>query len=146
MTPVHRSETRVRYQETDRMGIIHHSAYIIYFEVGRTEFMRDAGISYRALEDEGILLAVTNVEVNYRNRGAYDDAIVIETWIQDVRPIRITFGYRVLRPSDNKILADGKTRLACVTKDFKPQRLPDRVHNIAKNLALQTNPESRAKT
>lgn len=136
MNPVHRSEVRVRYKETDRMGVVHHSNYVVYFEMGRTEFMRDAGISYRRLEDDGVLLTVTRVEVNYRDRGHYEDDLVIETWIEEVRPVRLTFAYRVLRKDDERVLADGRTVLACVGRDFRPMRLPDTVGNVVRGLAV----------
>lgn len=146
MQKVHRYETRVRYKETDRMGVIHHSNYVVYFEMGRTEFMRDAGISYAGLESRGVFLAVTSLTLNYRNRGLYEDLIVVETWIESIGSVRITFGYNVRRKNDGVLLADGTTQLACVGSDFKPQRIPREVAEVAMSLCLGKDETPRSES
>jgi acyl-CoA thioester hydrolase len=113
---------RVRYAETDRMGLLHHANYLVYFEQARTELLRSQGLAYKDLEDQGFLLVIVKAEVRYRLPARYDDLITIRTTVVRGTAVRIDHRYEVLR--DGALLAEGTTTLACVDRDGKLQRLP----------------------
>jgi acyl-CoA thioester hydrolase len=114
---------RVRYAETDRMGLLHHANYLVYFEQARTELLRDQGLTYRDMEDKGFLLVLTKVEVRYKQPARYDDLLTIRTTVVRATPVRIEHKYEVFR--ENQLVAEGATTLACVDRDGKIQPLPD---------------------
>jgi acyl-CoA thioester hydrolase len=114
---------RVRYAETDRMGLLHHANYLVYFEQARTELLRACGMSYRDLEDQGYLLVLTKLEVKYRRPARYDDVLTVRTTVARTTAVRIDHRYEVLR--DGLLLAEGTSTLACVDRDGRPQALPD---------------------
>jgi acyl-CoA thioester hydrolase len=116
-------QIRVRYAETDRMGLLHHANYLVFFEQARTELLRDQGATYRDMEDSGYLLVLTRVEVRYRKPARYDDVLTIRTHVERVTFVRIDHRYEVLRDGD--LLAEGSSTLACVDRDGRPQALPD---------------------
>lgn len=113
---------RVRYAETDRMGLLHHAQYLVYFEQGRTELLRQQGISYRDLEDAGYFLVVVEARVRYRRPAYYDDLLTLRTTLQRVTAVRIEYRYELYR--DGELLAEGATTLACVDRQGKLQALP----------------------
>jgi acyl-CoA thioester hydrolase len=113
---------RVRYAETDRMGLLHHANYLVYFEQGRTELLRARGISYRDLEDQGFLLVLTRVQVRYRSPARYDDLLTLRTTVVRTTSVKIEHRYEVLR--DGLLLAEGETTLGCVDREGHVQRLP----------------------
>jgi acyl-CoA thioester hydrolase len=113
---------RVRYADTDRMGIVYYGTYPVYFEVGRSEFMREKGFPYRELEDQGYHLVVTGMEIRYLSPALYDDMLAVRTSVSDVQSRGVTFNYTVRR--DGVTVVEGKTRHLCVTADRKPTRLP----------------------
>ncbi|MGL4419267.1 MAG: acyl-CoA thioesterase [Gemmataceae bacterium] len=115
---------RVRYAETDRMGLLHHANYLVYFEQARTDLLRTLGGNYRELEDQGYFLVITKVEVKYRNPVHYDDEIRIVTTVVRTTPIRLEHKYEVFRP-DGKLAAEGATTLACVDREGKLQAMPE---------------------
>jgi acyl-CoA thioester hydrolase len=98
---------RVRYSETDAMGIVHHSNYLRFFEVGRVELMRDWGVPYTEFEAQGISSPVIEATMNFRAPARFDDLLTIETRVVLLTPVRIRFGYRVLR--DGALLCEGET-------------------------------------
>lgn len=114
---------RVRYAETDQMGFLHHANYLIYFEQARTELLRDVGLSYKQMEDEGFLLALTKVEVKYRAPARYDDLLRVVTTVVRITPVRLEHKYEVFREATS--IAEGATTLACIGRDGKLQALPD---------------------
>lgn len=124
---------RVRYAETDRMGLLHHANYLVYFEQARTELLRDSGVSYRDLEDQGFLLVLTKVEVRYLRPARYDDVLTIRTHVERVTFVRIDHRYEVLR--DGELLAEGRSTLACVDRDGRPQALPELLRPAAQKSA-----------
>lgn len=115
------TEIRVRYQETDQMGVVHHGNYLTWFEVGRTEMLRQFGGGYRAVEEQGLLLPVTSVTVNYHKPALYDDLVSIQTELLEYTGIRLVFGYRVTRDQD--VLVTGQTQHCLTNKELKPLRL-----------------------
>lgn len=112
-----RTPLRVRYAETDQMGIVYHSNYLIWFEVGRTELFREAGLPYTTFEEQGLGLAVVEATCKYRRSALYDDNLIIETKVESFSSRKVTFTYQVLR--DNTLLAEGKTVHAFINKDGK---------------------------
>jgi acyl-CoA thioester hydrolase len=114
---------RVRYAETDRMGLLHHANYLVYFEQARTELLRRQGVSYKDLEDQGYLLVLTRVEVRYRRPARYDDLVTVRTTVERVTAVRIDHRYEVL--CEGQLLAEGSSTLACVDRTGRPQALPD---------------------
>lgn len=114
---------RVRYSETDRMGMLHHANYLAYFEQGRTELLRALGHSYKELEDQGYLLVITKVEVRYLRPIWYDDLVTLRTFVVRTTAARIEHRYEMYR--DGELLTEGTTSLACVTREGRPQPLPD---------------------
>src|SRR5690242_573609 len=114
---------RVRYAETDRMGLLHHANYLVYFEQGRIELFRAAGLSYRDLEDQGYLLVLTKVEVRYRWPARYDDLLRLRTSVVRTTNVRIDHSYELF--CEDRLLAEGSSTLACVDREGRPQALPD---------------------
>jgi acyl-CoA thioester hydrolase len=115
-------ELRVRYAETDRMGVVHHAGYLIWFEAGRTDFMRERGISYRELEEKGVFLPVSESYCRIVGPSHYDDLISVETWIETVKSRQVSFAYRVLR--QGTVLATGKTVHMCTDANSKLSVMP----------------------
>jgi acyl-CoA thioester hydrolase len=124
---IRRSTVRVRYADTDRMGVAYYANYLVWFEVGRTEWLRETGWSYREMEAEGVALPVIEAHCEYRLPARYDDELVIATRASLVSPIRIRFDYEILRASDNVATASGHTVHAALDATGRPRRLPDRV-------------------
>jgi acyl-CoA thioester hydrolase len=120
-----RGETtiRVRYAETDRMGLLHHANYLVYFEQARTELLRSMGLTYRDLEDQGFLLVLTRFEVRYLRPARYDDLLTIVTTVVRTTMVRIDHKYEVY--CDGLLLAEGTSTLACVDRTGRPQALPE---------------------
>jgi len=114
---------RVRYAETDRMGLLHHANYLVYFEQGRTELLRDSGYSYKDLEDQGFLLVLSKLEVRYHKPARYDDLLTLRTTCVKTTWVRIDHKYELFR--DGQLLTEGTSTLACVDRTGRPQGLPD---------------------
>jgi acyl-CoA thioester hydrolase len=121
---------RVRYAETDRMGVVYYANYLVWFEVGRTEWLRQTGWSYQEMESDGISLPVIEAHCEYRQPTRYDDDIAVATRGTLVTPIRVRFDYEVAREADGTIAAIGHTVHATVDTSGKPCRLPARVRDI----------------
>lgn len=114
---------RVRYAETDRMGLLHHANYLVYFEQARTELLRQAGGNYKDLEDRGYFLVITKIEVKYKIPAHYDDLLTIRTTVMRTTPVRLEHKYEVFRP-DGSLACEGSSTLACVDKQGKIQSMP----------------------
>ena len=120
---VNTTEIRARYCECDPMGVVHHTVYPIWFEMGRTELLRMTGVSYRELEAQGILLAVVRLEVRYRQPARYDELLQLETTLTSVGRVKVEHDYRLLR--GNELLVTGSTTLACLDENGQARLLPD---------------------
>lgn len=114
---------RVRYFETDAMGVVHHAFYLTYFEEARVEALRRLGASYRTMEEEGFFLVITRVELNYKRPAYFEDQLSVRMRIERMTTVRIDHVYQILR--DGVVLVEGKTTLACVDREGKPRPLPD---------------------
>ncbi|BBN99422.1 acyl-CoA thioesterase [Sporolactobacillus terrae] len=114
------TEVVVRYNETDKMGIVHHSQYVIYFELARTHFIRESGISYRKVEEEGLMMPVLGVEAHYHSPAFYDDTLIVKTKIAAYDSIRMKFNYKIYRKTDRKLLADGSSEHCWTDLSLRP--------------------------
>jgi len=126
---MNRVETRlrVRYAETDQMGIVYHANYLVWMEVGRVEYCRSAGIVYRDLErDEGILLAVVEARCRFVSPALYDEEVIVRTWIEDANPRMLRFGYEMVESASQRKLATGETRHIFCNREGKPMKLPEK--------------------
>jgi acyl-CoA thioester hydrolase len=117
------SRIRVRYKETDQMGVVHHSNYYTWFEVGRTEYMRAKGMTYRAMEERGWMLPLIETYCVYKQGARYDDIVIIRTWMAEYKGARITMEYEVIRDKDHILLAKGHTVHAITDVELKPVNL-----------------------
>jgi acyl-CoA thioester hydrolase len=117
---------RVRYAETDQMGVVYHANYLVWFEVARVELMRGLGLLYRNLElEHGCMIAVVGVEARYRAAARYDDEISVRSTILALRGPVMKIGYQVVRVEDGKLLCDGATTHVVVGRDMVKRRLPE---------------------
>lgn len=114
---------RVRYAETDRMGLLHHANYLVYFEQGRIELLRSHGRTYKDVEDEGYLLVLSKIEVKYRRPAKYDDLLTLRTIVERTTGVRIDHRYELYCQST--LIAEGASTLACINREGLPQALPD---------------------
>lgn len=124
------SRVRVRYAETDKMGVVYYANYLVWFEVGRTDLLRESGWNYREMEMEGFGLPVIEASCAYHVSAKYDDEIDIRTTGAMLSPVRVRFTYDVVRAADATRLATGSTVHATVDRHGRPCRLPDRVRTM----------------
>lgn len=115
---------RVRYSETDRMGIVYHAHYVVWFEIGRTEYCRAAGLPYRAMEDDGLLILVTKVECTFRRPARYDDAVRVMTALPELSARGLAFTYEI-RDGEDRRLANGSSRHVFADPSGRPVRAPE---------------------
>nr|WP_275581970.1 thioesterase family protein [Brevibacillus fulvus] len=118
------AQIRVRYSETDQMGVVYHANYLSWFEVGRTDFLRASGLSYFELEQKGVLLPVIDAELSFKKPAKYDDVVEIRTSIAELTPVRLQFRYEIYRAADETLLVTGITKHVFANREFKPLRLP----------------------
>ncbi len=129
-TRVTSSTVRVRYAETDQMGVVYYANYLIWFEVGRTDWLRETGATYRSMEEDGVQLPVIEAHCDYRLGARYDDEVEIRTRGRKLSPVRIRFDYEVIRRVDGAVLATGHTVHATIDRNGRPMRMPDRVKDL----------------
>lgn len=120
-------EVRVYYEDTDAGGVVYHANYLKFFERGRTEYLRDRGLSVGELARRGFIFPVVHLEIDYRAPALHDDLLRVETAVLEVRKSSFTLGQQVLRAADGKVLAAGKVVLACVGPELKAKRLPEEI-------------------
>ncbi len=113
-----------RYAETDKGGVVHHSVYPVWFEMGRTELLRANGLAYKDLEEAGVLFVVARLSIKYRRPALYDENLKLETTCSRVTASRVEHTYKLMR-SDGLILAEGGSTLACVNSEGKIRRIPE---------------------
>jgi acyl-CoA thioester hydrolase len=124
------SRVRVRYAETDQMGVVYYSNYFVWFEVGRTDLLRDSGLTYRELEAEGVSLPVIEAHCEYHRPARYDDDLEILTTGGLLSPVRVEFIYRIVKSQGGLELATGRTVHAVLDRDGRPCRLPARAREL----------------
>ena len=124
------STVRVRYAETDKMGIVYYANYLVWFEIARTDWLRHSGWTYRSMEEDGLALPVIEAHCAYRSSARYDEEIAITTTARLVSAVRLAFDYTVSRPADGALIASGHTIHATVDRTGRPVRLPARVKDL----------------
>jgi len=126
----HETEIRVRYAETDQMGIVHHANYLIWFEAGRSELCRSRGFSYKEMEDDDALMVVAESYLRYKSPAYYEDVLLIRTKVAEVRSRSIRFVYEVYRAEDDELLAEGETLHLVTDTNKKVRQIPERYKQI----------------
>lgn len=122
---VNETRIRVRYAETDQMGIVYHSNHFIWFEVGRVEFLRQLGFTYKDMElEDGCHIAVVDARCRYKAPARYDEEVVVRTFLKSFRDTMIHFGYELRRDTDNTLLAEGETTHIVIDRDMKVTPMP----------------------
>lgn len=121
----HETKIRVRYAETDAMGVVHHANYLVWFELGRSELCRSKGFSYREMERDGALLVVAEAYCRYKAPAFYDDEITIRTKVEELKSRTMRFVYQVFRESDQTILAEGETMHVVTDSNKKVRSMPE---------------------
>ena len=124
MQPVSETLVRVLYADIDQMGVAYYGRYPVWFEAARTEHLRARGASYRDLEEAGLRLVVSELQVRYRAPARYDALLRVRCWVREIASRRVTFGYAIDRGEGQEILVTGSTCLLSLNRDFRPVRLP----------------------
>ncbi|HEY2989984.1 MAG TPA: thioesterase family protein [Candidatus Binatia bacterium] len=132
---------RVIYGDTDQMGVAYYANYLRWFEMGRTELLRQIGIPYSSVEEIGFLFPVTEVSCRYLKPARFDDEIVVETALTSLGRASLGFGYKVTRRNDGELLAEGSTRHACVDREGKVKKITSALETALKS-ALAHKKES----
>jgi len=129
MSLVTETRLRVRYAETDQMGVVYYSNYLVWMEVGRVELCKAFGFNYRDMEaEDGIYLAVAEANCRYRSPARFDDEIVIKSWIERAASRMVTFAYEMRMADSGRQLATGYTRHVFVSREMRPAQLPAKYH------------------
>jgi acyl-CoA thioester hydrolase len=117
-----------RYAETDKGGVVHHSVFPVWFEMGRTELLRANGVAYKDLEAAGVFFVVAQLNMKFRRPAKYDEQLELETVCSRVSAVKVEHSYKLIRRGDGVILAEGSSVLACVDKEGKVRRVPDFIY------------------
>ena len=128
--PTSTSSVRVRYAETDKMGVVYYANYFVWFEVARTDLLRTLGWSYREMELSGVSLPVIEAHCEYARPARYDDEIEIRTTGRMLSPVRMEFNYEVRLTSDATVAATGRTTHASIDQSGRPCRMPERIREV----------------
>ena len=119
------TKIRVRYGETDKMGFVYYGNYPLYFEVGRTNLIRNLGLTYKDIENSGVLMPVHHLSINYIKPGKYDELLTIKTYLKELPEVRIKFDYEIFN-EQNELITTGETTLFFMnSKTMKPMKAPD---------------------
>jgi acyl-CoA thioester hydrolase len=144
MSTICETTLRVRYAETDQMAVVYHSNYLIWFEVGRVELLRQLGFSYLEMEQDGLNLPVVEAKCRYKHPARYDDEVTIRTWIAQMRTSLLRFQYELVRKSDGRLLAEGETVHVVVGRDLKRTHLTDKYRSTFHAAAEVAEPAAQS--
>jgi len=123
------TRVRVRYAETDQMGVVYHANYLVWMEVGRVEYWREAGLRYRDMErEDGVLLVVAEVNCRFLAPALYDEEVIIRTRIAEARARMVRFEYELVSGEGERVLATGETKHVFCGRDRKPAKCPEKYH------------------
>ena len=131
----HETDIRVRYKDTDRMGVVYYGNYLTFFEIGRTEFMREMGFPYSRLENKGHYLVVTETAVKYHGNVGYDSVITIRARITNLKIVRLRFDYEVV-DKEGSLIVNGHTVHACMDSNNKPSRIPSELREVINRMII----------
>ena len=136
MNDVSEATVRVRYAETDQMGVVYHSNYIVWFEVGRVEMLRQLGFTYRDMEkQDDCFIAVVDARCRYKAPALYDDEVIVRTRLKNIRESVIHFGYELVRASDGAVLAEGETTHIVADSQMRKTALPEKYMKVFREAA-----------
>jgi len=122
---------RVRYAETDQMGVVYYANYLVWFEIGRTDFCRQHGFAYREMElEDGLYITVAEARCRYKAPARYDDELLVRTFLRAVRKRVLVFAYEIHRPATDEILAEGETVHVVTDRDGRARSLPDKYRDL----------------
>jgi len=125
-----KTEHRVRYSDTDHFGVVYYARYLDWFEAGRTEILRDKGVTYADLEKKGLFAPVVEIKVNYKKPARYDDIVVLETSVENVGNSSVKFVYKVFDKGSGELLCEAYTVNVFINKEMKSVRIPDDVRGV----------------
>jgi len=124
----HETEIRVRYQETDNMGVVYYANYLVWLEIGRTEYFRSLGLVYRELEEKGFYLMVAGVSCQYKSPARYDDMVKVRSWVSELKISSLKFEYKIFR--GEQLLATGESSHVFTNNKGRPVRIPEEVRRL----------------
>jgi acyl-CoA thioester hydrolase len=122
------TDIRVRYQETDNMGVVYYANYLVWFEVGRTEYLRNLGLVYTRIEEKGFYLMVASVSCQYKSPAKYDDLVRIRTWVSEMKHSSMKFEYKLF--VGEKLIATGESVHVCTNRSGRPVRMPEEIKKL----------------
>jgi acyl-CoA thioester hydrolase len=135
---VNETRIRVRYAETDQMGVVYHANHFIWFEVGRVELLRQLGFSYKEMErEDDCFIAVIDARCRYKAPVLYDDEVLVRTHLKNIRDKMIHFGYELVRADSGELLAEGETTHIVADKQMNPRALPEKYMNVFRAAAAK---------
>lgn len=133
---VSEARIRVRYAETDQMGVVYHANHFIWFEVGRVELLRQLGFSYKDMEqNDNCFIAVVDARCRYKSPARYDDEIIVRTWLKNIRESVIHFGYELVRAEDSAVLAEGETTHIVADAQMQKTVIPEKYMRVFREAA-----------
>ncbi|HTQ52993.1 MAG TPA: thioesterase family protein [Bryobacteraceae bacterium] len=125
--PPQETRIRVRYAETDQMGVVYYANYLVWMEVGRVEYCKACGFEYKQMErEDGVFLAVAEARCRYAAPARFDEEVTIRTWVEEAHPRMVRFAYEMRRAADGRKLATGETRHIFLNRDLRPCRMPEK--------------------
>ena len=130
MTPANETRLRVRYAETDQMGVVYYANYYVWMEVGRVELCKACGFDYKDMENDGILMAVAASDCRYRYPARFDDEVIVKAWVSEASSRMAVFEYEMRLAVNDKVLATGSTRHIFLSRELRPTRLPAKYHAL----------------
>jgi acyl-CoA thioester hydrolase len=131
MRPVTESRLRVRYAETDQMGVVYYANYFVWMEVGRVGYCKACGFNYRDMErDDGVFLAVAEADCRYKSPAKFDDEVIVKTWIEDANTRIVIFNYEMRIAEEDRLLATGMTRHVFVNHQMQRARMPEKYYSM----------------
>lgn len=135
----HDARVRVRYAETDQMGVVYHANYLVWLEVGRVELMRSLGFDYKQMEADHCRIAVVEATARYKYPARYDDELLIRTHVKALRSSLLKFGYEVLRAADGKVLCEGETTHILCDAEMKKRTMPEKYAERFRSLGIESS-------
>jgi acyl-CoA thioester hydrolase len=139
--PFHDATVRVRYAETDQMGVVYHANYLVWLEVGRVELLRSLGVEYKQMETaDDCHIVVVEAHCRYHKSARYDEVLRIRTYVSEARSRSIHFQYQIWRDADNQLLATGETKHVICGKDGRPKHLPEKYRSLFTGAAPANEP------
>jgi len=143
--PPHETRIRVRYAETDQMGVVYYANYLVWMEVGRVEYCKACGFEYKQMElEDGVFLVVAEARCRYASPARFDEEVVIRTWVEEANPRMVRFAYEMRLAADGRKLATGETKHFFLGRDLRPAKMPEKYRGKFAIHAPGTNQDAGA--